>query len=190
MFPDELAFQLGLLGLACHSLYHAAMPKIQASKGCILMTSKDRLAYRSIFRAAGFSWQQFREISLQSMDWVTVEPGQLILDELEEDAVFWLYEGHVDVRHESELVQRLSPDDTSCLLGEQHLASLLAGRSAASTASSKSYVAGESGATLLRMDVPKLGRFLRHNDDMANNFGRLAFNSMQDRLNSLCFKTN
>ena len=46
-------------------------------------------------------------------------------------------------------------------------------------------MAGENGATLLRMDLPKLMDFLRYNEDMTTNFGRLAFEAMQNKLNSL-----
>lgn len=197
VMPDELAFQLGFLGLSCHSLYQATIPKLEARKASIYMTPMDRLAFRTLFRSAGFSWQQFREIHTQSMEWVTVEAGETILDEAKDNAAFWLYQGEVHIKSEDKIVYGVNCEEHKksgmSLFGEKRLAGLLDNSPSFAedqTSNAKSYVAGEAGATLLRIDVPKLGRFLRHHDELTNNFGRLAFNAMQDKLNTLRLQTN
>jgi len=193
--PDDLAFQLGVLGLACDTFYHTIVPKMELQKTSLLMTSKDRLAFRSVFRSAGFSWQQFREVNLQSMQWVSVEPGQVILDEAKDDAVFWLYQGDIQIQSEDQIIHSISSEDRTPgmgIIGEKLLAALGHGGNDhdASEDKAKAYLAGASGATLLRMDMPKLKKFLKHNNDMTSNFGGLAFKVMQDKLNTLRMKAN
>lgn len=197
VLPDDMAFQVGLFGLACNSLYQTIKPKMELQKKSLLMTSKDRLAFRTAFRSAGFSWQQFREVNHQAMEWVTVEAGQPILDEAtDDDAVFWLYDGDIQVQSEGEMVHSISSEDRTkglCmgLIGEKILAALGHGSDdSVSEGKTKAYLAGETGATLLRMDMPKLKKFLKHNDEMSSNFGSLAYNVMQTKLKALRMETN
>lgn len=196
VLPDELVFQLGILGLSCNSLFQAANTKIEARKASLLMTGRDRLAFRSIFRSAGLTWHQFREVHVQAMSWVTVEPGQVIMDEAKDDATFWLYQGEAHIKSEGKVIHTITSNDKNSylgLIGEKRLVSVMTTGSAKDEeqiTNAKSYVAGEDGVTLLRMDMPKLSHYLKHNHEMTTSFGRLAFDAMQSKLKALRMTTN
>jgi hypothetical protein len=199
MLPDEFLFQIGFLGFSFHTLLETANIKLEAQRATranFFMTGKDRLAYRSLFRPAGFSWQQFREIDTQCMSWVSLEPGQVILDEAdnnsEDNAVFWLYQGEAQIKSDDKVVHTLTCEYNKSnvgLIGERKLASLQ-NMGMDQVLYPKSYVAGEKGATLLRMDVPKLSKFLKYHDGMTSNFGRLAFDAMQNKLKAFKMQIN
>ncbi|CAB9497249.1 expressed unknown protein [Seminavis robusta] len=198
VLPDELAFQIFLFAVACHGLITASLPKIQAHLEVPhLMTFPDRQAFRSIFRPAGISWSQYKELHLSSMDWVTVEPGQVILaNEEEQDAVYWLYQGNVSVQGNTSTHNVCSQNHAPGLrlLGEKRLAMLLDSRQRrAETKTTKSSsqvaaVAGEHGAKLLRMNTTKLEKHLKRDPDLNSSLSRLAFQGMQDKLDALLWK--
>lgn len=178
VMPDELLFQVGFLGLACHSLASVVIPKAKAQKASVLMTSKDRLAFRSLFRPAGFSWQQFRELSTGSktMEWITAEPGEVI----SQDSALWLYQGEVKVVSEGSAHTVTGPS----LVGEEHLISLL-GNGAQGCQDKKTYIAEGNGATFLRINTDNLQLLMKGNDDLTVSIGKLTFTAMQNRLNAL-----
>jgi len=226
LLPDELAFQTVMLLVACHALHQSVMPKIHAhwwsATRSPFLTSQDRLAYRRLFKPAGISWHQYKELYLASMDWITVEPGHVILSEeerehdAEDDAVYWLYKGDAHVSSNDKLLHVVSGETHKTnqevaglgLLGETKLAKLLddalSGKkkrkpaavseissneeTASSTRKSNkkiTAVAGDSGATLLRMNTTKLEKLLKHDQELTYSVGRLAFKGMQDKLDAL-----
>ena len=139
VLPDELGIQLGLLGFAVYQVMNTAGPKIQAQWAPRLLTAADRQAYRMLFRPAGISWHQYRQLLVSAMDWVTVEPGQVIVDESptsnnsnSQDAVYWLHQGDVEMFNTSDnaFLHQISSDHPKevaglGLLGEMKLANLL-----------------------------------------------------------------
>lgn len=198
VLPDELAFQLGLLAVACHGLASTIIPKWKAHfLTPAFMTFQDRQAFRSLFRPAGVSWINFKELHSGAMDWVTVEPGHVILNENEtdgEDAVYWLYQGDVQVWSQDTFSHNISgrPEVAGLgLFGENRLAKLLDSRSSKKITKKSvtlKTVAGENGATLLRMNTTKLEKLLRHDQDLTHAVHRLAFMGMQDKLDALLLK--
>ena len=90
------------------------------------------------------------------LKWVTVQPGQVIMDEANDDAVVWSYQCGAMMNSRT----TVNEEDNS---------------------NGKIYVAGENGATLLRMDLTQL----RLSTIQPTNFGRLAFESMQNKLKAL-----
>ena len=139
ILPDELGIQLGLLGFAVYQVMNTAGPKIQAQWAPRLLTAADRQAYRMLFRPAGISWHQYRQLSVSAMDWVTVEPGHVIVDESStnnnsnsQEAVYWLHQGDVEMFNTSDnaFLHQISSDHPKevaglGLLGEMKLANLL-----------------------------------------------------------------
>jgi hypothetical protein len=215
VLPDELAFQFGLLVIACNALANSALPKIKASLAPPLLTSQDRHAFRALFRPAGITWNQFKELNLCAMDWVTLEKGQIITsDEIEgldgNDAVFWLYQGDVEIHSNDKLLHDISrlgksqKDSHAAglgLLGEMRLAKLLDGQNSSKKTKNKTTgekkdessrrmtaIVGESGATLLRMNTTKIEKLLKHDQELTNSVNRLVFKGMQDKLNALLLK--
>jgi hypothetical protein len=218
LLPGELVFQFFLLAVSCHALASVSLPKIHANMAG-LMTSQDRKAFRSLFRPAGISWSQYKELHLCSMDWVTVEPGHVILTEDPEgsgdDAVYWLHSGNVHMESNGAILHNVSSlkqeqDKASGrnmpaglrLLGEKRLADLLDSRrknysgkdsilgtsGTSSTSPNLTAIAGDSGATLLRMNTTKLQKHLQHDPDLTSLISRLAFQGMQDKLDALLLK--
>ena len=230
ILPDELAFQLGLLFIAFNALINCALPKIRASLAPPLMTSQDRQAFRALFRPAGLSWAQYRELNLCAMDWVTVEPGAVVTSDEQGgidyhggdgDSVYWLYRGEVEVHSGDKLLHNVSrgltednktKEDQQAaglgLFGEMRLAKLLDGQDrrkpTTDTISDKdnkkkgnrrdspqrkcTVVAGDSGATLLRMNTAKLEKLIQYDQDLTKSINRLVFKGMQDKLNALLLK--
>lgn len=189
VLPDEMAFQLGLLAIACNGLVNTLLPKWKAHfMTPTLLTSKDRQAFRSLFRPAGVSWGAFKELHSESMDWVSVEAGEVILKENDtEDAVYWLHQGDVQVWSQETLTHHISGRQQVAglgLFGENRLAKLLDSRSEKKSTGIKA-VAGENGATLLRMNTTKLEKLLKHDQELTNAIHRLAFMGMQDKLDAL-----
>lgn len=217
VLPDELVIQVGLLGFALYQVTRTAGPKIQAWLAPPLLTGADRYAYRTLFRPAGVTWYQYKQLSVNSMDWITVEPGHVIVDESEgastgdsdsgnssdNDAVYWLHQGDVQMVNTSngDLMHKISSNQPKevaglGLLGEMKLARLVDHSSSTSPKRKKNAskninnhaikaVAGPSGATLLRMNTTKLGRLLRHDQELSSSVSRLAFKGMQDKLDAL-----
>jgi hypothetical protein len=199
MLPDEMVFQFVLLAVACQGLVNTLLPKWKAHfLTPSLLTFPDRQAFRSLFRPAGVSWVNFKELHAESMDWVTVEPGHVILQDHEnetQDAVYWLYQGDVQVWSQDTLSHSISgrPEVAGLgLLGEGRLAKLLDSRSSKNPSSKKStglkVVAGDNGATLLRMNTTKLEKLVRHDQELTHAIHRLAFMGMQDKLDALLVK--
>lgn len=171
MMHDELAFQVAFLAVSCNALYQTVMPKIKASQASKFMTPADRKAFRDLFKPAGLSWAQFRETSLDSMEWVELNPGQV----LDNDNAYWLYQGDVEVDGEAAV--------NTGLLGEDHIAKtlgLLNGDSASSKP--KQQVVGANGATVLKMKTQELERLMKHDQGLKSSVTRLLFNNMQAKI--------
>ncbi|CAB9506290.1 expressed unknown protein [Seminavis robusta] len=181
MSPDELAIQLGFLAVSCNSLHKLVQPKLKAAQASQYLTPQDRLAFRKVFKPAGLNWSEYRELSLESMEWVTMEPGQTVKD----DAVYWLYEGTIEIESASTATRVLTGDKTvsgfSGLFGENRIAKIL-GITDCGKSGTKTTVIGEQGATFLRMSTNKLGKLMKHDDALATSMNRLVFQSMKNRI--------
>jgi len=190
VLKDELLFQIGFLGLATWSLVNTVAPKIKTHQAAtMMMTPRDRLAFRKLFKPAGFSWLQFRELSIGSdaMEWVTVEAGEVI----DEESAFWLYEGDVDIifcsEDDEDHLCNMEGRSEGSLLGEEHLLSMLHSsfdETAFLQDQEKTYIAGEEGATYLRLDNESLKSRFRHDDDLATSIRRMTYTAMKNKMNA------
>lgn len=118
--PEELAFQIAMLCLACSGLIKSAL--IPAAALVYNATSvKDGRAYGSIFQPAGTSWSQYKALSVcGALEWITLQAGDTLNvsstrkdesshNEDDEDYMYWLYSGDVVVKTDSdELVYAIS----------------------------------------------------------------------------------
>jgi hypothetical protein len=104
MNPEEVVFQCFMLGLAWMALVKSAMPVVLSIIASSI-TLRDGKAFSLLFGPAGMTWPQYKTLSVTALDWVTVEPGEIVTsDELSSlDAVgdgnrmdkyiYWLYAG-------------------------------------------------------------------------------------------------
>jgi hypothetical protein len=107
VFPEEMVFQCFMLGLAWLALVKSAMPVVlSVTAGNI--TLRDGKAFSLLFGPAGMTWPQYKALSVTALDWVKVEPGEIITsDELSspespdaidndnriDEYIYWLYAG-------------------------------------------------------------------------------------------------
>jgi hypothetical protein len=166
--PDELAFQLAFLATSCNALYHTVMPKIKAQQACKFMTPQDRKAFRELFKPAGMTWEQYREVSVTSMEWEEFQPGQV----LDADQAYWLYQG--DILSEEGSV-------SSGLVGEDHIARTL-GIFNGEEIAPKTVVAGPEGAKVLKLNSQKLAHKMKHDAALPNVLNRVVYNNMQSKI--------
>ena len=137
--PEELAFQIAMLCLACSGLIKSAL--IPAAASAYNATSvKDGRAYGSIFQPAGTSWSQFKALSVcGALEWMTLQAGDTLKvsstgseesssNDEGEDYMYWLYSGDVVVKTDSdELLYAISSGKKPSsslhrgLFGEQRL---------------------------------------------------------------------
>jgi len=212
--PDEMVFQLGFLVVSMQSLHKVVQPKIkaaqQAATGNYRMTPGDRKAYQTLFKPAGLDWNQYREISLDSMEWVHLESGQTMqtgttnaeekkdAGNEDESVMYWLHKGEVCVDkqagdEECSLEQLVGGNNSGTnLIGEDQLAEVLglsssnldlhaAGPNGARPA--HHITAGQAGAKLLKINTQKLEQVIRHDNGLASSVHKLLFRCMQDKLN-------
>jgi hypothetical protein len=138
-----VVFQFFMLGLAWMALVKSAMPVILSIIASNI-TLRDGKAFSLLFGPAGMTWAQYKTLSVTALDWVTVEPGEIVTsDELssldagnEENRIdkyiYWLYAGETVVESQGKnlhnvtrLVGRpttsLKRDAGRGLLGEMRL---------------------------------------------------------------------
>ena len=192
MLPDELVIQLGFLAISSNALYKVVEPKIKASKESKFLTAPDRKAFRSLFKPAGISWEKYRELHLDTMEWVNLKPGEVILsnESKDDDAMFWLYDGEADLECGHIGSRTLSAKDTlgsSLLFGDERLAEALEFSAVSSddcnAASTKTtVVSGAAGARLLKISISNLKEALKYDKALTPSVNRLLFHSLQEKL--------
>ena len=204
VLPGELLFQTFMLGIAWFALVKAAMP-LALSKVAAKVSVRDGKAFSALFRPAGLQWEQYKALSVYSLDWVTVPAGAEIdsteqqqqqQDGNKNDYVYWLYSGEVSVTsqgrelyHVSRYHSKQKPSDAGAgLWGESSL--FVGGCSKKDKKDAKKKeslppttlkAAGE-GATLLRMHRPHLTQLMDSDPDLAESMRTLVFQGMQAKL--------
>lgn len=207
---DEMIFQLPMLLIAFHAMAEAATPVLLSSlRAKPPPSARDGRAYKTLFAPAGFTWSKFKCVRHHSLEWTEVAPGSIIAsDELSNDQrtdgcgkyAYWLYRGEVEIHSNLELVhtiQRRFNDSRPAgigLIGEDRLFDSLNifrysqrkqdGRSRyAMTAK-----AGETGATLLRIDVSKVAQMAHSDEELAHAMRLLLLWGMQEKVHCHCYK--
>lgn len=149
--PEELVFQMVMLTLAWVALFRALLPWALAtfvfpastgSWGGLMgglaattqqpSTVRDGKAFSLLFQPAGVTWSQFKAMSAFCLDWVTLEPGQVVMmegDEQNNDQqhIYWLYSGEMVMHHNGKAVWNVTrnspkaPAAGTGILGEERL---------------------------------------------------------------------
>ena len=199
ILPEELVFQLVMLTVAWIGLVKAALPSACAALHSNV-TLKDGKAYRSLFQPAGLSWLQFKALSVFALDWVTVEKGDIIMAEEQQDTkdeyVYWLYSGTARVESNGTTLYQVEGAATSrCeagrgLLGERRLLSSLDKANSAKTKTANNNtplrpritVQAESPCVVLRMHTPTLQMLMDNDHSLAHSIRTMLFHGMEVKL--------
>lgn len=163
--PEELVFQMVMLTLAWVALFRALLPWALAtlvfpastgswagglmglaaspqhgSSSSTITTSssstvRDGKAFSLLFQPAGVTWSQFKAMSAFCIDWITLEPGQVVMMEdgttgeenNNDQHIYWLYSGEMVVHHNGKAVWNVTRDSPKApaagtgILGEERL---------------------------------------------------------------------
>jgi hypothetical protein len=144
MLPEELVFQFFMLGLAWVALVKSAMPVVLSVMASNI-TLRDGKAFSLLFGPAGMTWPQYKALSVTALDWVKVEPGEVVTsDELSspdsvDEYIYWLYAGETVVESQGKVLHNVTrsvggsttslKQDAGCgLLGEMRLLRYMQGK--------------------------------------------------------------
>jgi hypothetical protein len=123
MNTEELVFQCFMLSLAWMALVKSAMPVILSIMASDI-TFRDGKAFSLLFRPAGMTWPQYKTLSVTALDWVKVEPGEIVTsDELSlpgsvdvdvgdynrfDEYIYWLYAGETVTESQGKILHNVT----------------------------------------------------------------------------------
>ena len=145
VLPGEIIFQCVMLAFAWFGLVKASIP-LALSQFASDLSLRDGKAFAAIFEPTGMTWAQFKALSVYSLDWVKVPPGQVIAtqeksnnnnnndttiddnNDKNEDYIYWLYSGNMSVTSQGREIYKVSrqgrvgkPSDAAGLWNEGKL---------------------------------------------------------------------
>lgn len=208
IFPEEFAFQIGMLTVACLGLAKAALlPVVSASAKRVSV--KNGRAYTALFQPAGTTWADFKALSVCALDWITVQAGETVTTDesttaAEDEYLYWLYSGDVRVESAGELQYTISrlpgkaskQDAGRGLLGERRVLNRLSKIAKKATAATdgiaipRSTVKATSTATLLRIHTPSVKLLMENDQEFADSIRTLVFQGMEAKLHAQLKETS
>jgi hypothetical protein len=205
IFPEEVLFQVTMLGLAVIGLGQAAFLPVVAATVPTVSWHAAR-AYCALFRPSGVSWPTYKALSAYgALDWITLEnagsskdnsDGITVLDYNDtQDYVYWLYSGTVVVENEQGRVETVTRDSmgraafrdqAGCrLIGEGRLVSSSKSTTTNAVAAFRVRAATDATgtpATLLRLHVPSVQQCIQADARLAEALRTMVFDAMQCKL--------
>ena len=195
---DEFVFQMLMLGIATKGLVTSLVPKVAAIFA--VTSQKDIRAYLSLFKKTGITWAQYRTMKALALEWVEIQPGQIITSDEQsslDENIYFLYSGEANVESEGKhlhtvtqecMSPRLNDVQSMTPLGEMGFVRRLynSHQRENSTASKRTTTkAGPNGATLLQIDTSKLTMLMDNDSNLAQSIQCLLINGMQNKLLSV-----
>jgi hypothetical protein len=111
MLPEELVFQVFMLGIAWMAVVKSTMRAVLSAVACDI-TLRDGKAFSLLFGPAGMTWSQFKALSLTALDWVTVKPGEIITSDEDTNEhghyVYWLYMGQTVIQSQGKVLDNVT----------------------------------------------------------------------------------
>jgi hypothetical protein len=111
MLPEELVFQVFMLGIAWMAVVKSTTRAVLSAVACDI-TLRDGKAFSLLFGPAGITWSQFKALSLTALDWVTVEPGKIITSDEDTNEhghyVYWLYMGQTVIQSQGKVLDNVT----------------------------------------------------------------------------------
>ena len=210
---DELIFQCGMLGLTTKQLLSSWKKMVGAPQNYRDISFRDRVVYQVLFSPVGVSWLQFRSLVASCIDWVDFAPQEALRTTNEEGELiaYWLYNGKVAVKHESDaymtqIMHRrrgkpVSEKGDVSVKSKKRDFGILADHGAFSAlveydsdesdvVASSLLVAGETGATVLRINVTCLRDLMDDDENLDKTIRNLILLSMRSKIQALFSAVN
>jgi hypothetical protein len=205
---DDLYFNVPLLGVSLFLVWRSLAPILKA----VILTKPsalDKIAFEQLFQPVGINWLQFRTMLASCLDWVWLEPGQVLECESEafnetaseKEYLYWLYEGDVTGYYEGNFLTNIerhdgkSIDDPSAvgLLADMRFLYNLDLKQKMKTQSDVEVVkypmatfrVGKRGATLMRVEADQLYALMEHDEHMEKSIRQLLLKSLQRKVGLL-----
>jgi hypothetical protein len=178
MNPEEVVFQTFMLLGATAAFLRSVRPLLLAATA--ETTFRDRRAQR-LLQEVGVTWTQYKAMAAVALDWVQIEPYQLVTDNNNnDDFMYWIYTGNVQLFHDKHVQMISARSGYHSLLGD--LSALLESKTKKSDKPKRTIQAGGSGATLLRIDTQKLSMLMNHDPKLRESIRCLLVKSMTEKF--------
>jgi len=184
MNPEEIVFQTLMLLFASVACLQSFLPLLLAATA--KMTYRDGRAYARMFQSLGITWTQYKAMKSVALDWVQVDPHHYVTEKNDEEYMYWLYSGDVQLRLGKSVQNVTAGSGHIGLLGELRFAKLLDKRNTlAEQTPSPAIQAGGTGATLVRIHVKKLKMLMDQDEELAESIRSLLVKGMHEKLSAL-----
>mmetsp|Transcript_14456 Transcript_14456/g.21300 ORF Transcript_14456/g.21300 Transcript_14456/m.21300 type:complete len:331 (+) Transcript_14456:67-1059(+) len=195
VLPSEIVYQSIMLAITSVGALKTLKTAIN-SQGC---TIQHQRCYVSLFRPAGLSWIQFKQISESgAFEWMEVSPGSTITsNEYSEDPqhLYWLRTGNLEFQSSGTTIQMSISKSQSRLFGNLRfpVTSSTRKKSAAKVNSSftqgsnirMTVKAGPEGAKVLRIDTVKLKKLMDQDSSLNAPIQSMLLEGMKANMASL-----
>ncbi|GKY94528.1 hypothetical protein MPSEU_000418500 [Mayamaea pseudoterrestris] len=194
---EEMIFQSIMLGLAAFGFCRSALPMLLAAGSNGTTSLKRGKVYLNLLQPTGMSWNQFKAMDVMCMDWITMQAGETLADDAENGKyVYWLYSGNVLVSEQNRVLHNMTATSgktaAEALVNEAQLMSQHKRKTTLfnsdaidaepPVAAAPAIQAGADGATLLRINLPKLRVLMKADKELEDCMKTLAFQSLQSKL--------
>lgn len=182
--PSEFVYQSVMLSIASAGIINTVKEMRSAKKEDL--TSQDRESFESLFRPAGISWSQYKQMSREGIfEWIEMSPGSIITgsEVNEQRGLYWLQSGNLEIEANGSAIRSMTPrcrhlvGDFSPLLSTTATGSQLIAETTVKV--------GSDGATMLHIDAEKLKDFLESNRMLHNGMRNMLLNGMQRHVATL-----
>lgn len=192
---DELMYQAIKMAFSFFLLMKTTIPVMKASLNCMVNTdncplsSRDKQAYEDLFEPIGLSWLHYNTLKHSgAFEWINLNPNEKLnlstssqdtnkrsdLKELTkralENEIYWLHEGSTINENASNLV--------------------FASNIFESTSNERSIIAGDNGATMLKINSHKISKLLENDTKLESCIQSLIFIGACHEMNQPCNKKN
>jgi len=191
MNPEEVVFQGVMLAVACTGLFQVLLPQIWSRFLARKPTLRDGKAYAAWGRPAGMSWDQYKALTVNALEWKELAPGEK-LNTVDDNGktrttLYWLYKGEAQVQRgssrggKSQVIRR-THGRLRQVDGAQKVDLVSFQTSPLDQEKAATIIAGPQGATLLTCRVDRLNTLIRHDSSMKDVWKVILWQGLQDQL--------
>ena len=191
--PEEVMFQSFMLVAALAGLVQGIMPQLLGQFLAPAPTFRDGKAYKAWGQPAGMTWDQYKALTVNVLEWKELSPGQSLHVTLPQNesnvnttTLYWLYKGEVAIerngnKKKAHSISRNGNGHLRQVDGAQYV-DLASFQSTASETSPTDITAGSQGATLLVCHMDRLAPLLRHDSTLKDVWKVILWQGLQDQL--------
>jgi hypothetical protein len=187
--PSEFIYQSVMLSIASAGIVNTV--KEMRSRNKEDLTTQDRESFKSLFRPAGISWSQYKQMSEEGIfEWMEMTAGSIITGSQSNDqqGLYWLQSGNLEIESNGSVIRSMTPR-CSHLVGD--FSSLLSTTTASNQLIAESTVkVGSEGAAMLYIDAEKLKEFMESNRMLHSGMRNMLLSGMQRHVATLLSGTD